>query len=229
MGVWDSAGFEPEEPMRVGRPMAEEMRGADGWFCRASGRRLGRAVRPPDWYMRPESGATAHGVQVGATCGLHAVNHCLRSLGPEGFFTSQVFDAKASAADRRRGGNWLDTVLRANLAERGAAMHEVMGADHQDLPRWSQHSKRLMLWAEGVRGCVVHTPGHWLALVPPDGQAAENNAALLCDSLHPRPFSLTAEEVGDFFALVASRHLGAANAADAGEYSIYVVEERGQE
>ena len=171
--------------------------------------------------MRPESRATAGGVQRGATCGLHAVNHCPR-LGSEAVFTEEAFDARASRGDRGAGGNWLDAVLRANLTDRKAAMHHVMGAEHQDLPRWSQESKRLVLWREGVRGCVVHTPGHWLALVPPDGEAAENNAALLCDSLHPRPFSLTADEVQALFANVAISQLEAME-ADAGEYSIYVV------
>ena len=40
--------------------------------------------------------------------------------------------------------------------------------------------------------------------MPPEGEAAQNNAALLCDSLRPQPFSLTADEVGEFFACVAS-------------------------
>ena len=169
----------------------------------------------------PESGATASGVQRGATCGLHAVNHCLR-LGSDAVFTEAAFDGRASQADRGRGGNWLDTVLRANLRDRKAVMDPVMGEYHQDLPRWSQDRKRLVLWRQGVHGCVIHTPGHGVALVPPDGDAAENNAALLCDSLHPRPFSLNVDEVQTLFFNVAISQLEAEE-ADAAEYSIYVV------
>ena len=61
-----------------------------------------------------------------------------------------------------------------------------------------------------------------MALVPPGEDEAWNNAALLCDSLHPRPYSLNVDEVQALFFNVGIAQVEA-RLADAGEHSIFVV------
>ena len=68
----------------------------------------------------------------------------------------------------------------------------------------------------------MHLPGHWVALTRPADAQAEQAAALLCDSLHRRPFALSVEEVGEFFAIIAARQQGA-NEYQAGEWSLSVL------
>ena len=85
-------------------------------------------------------------------------------------------------------------------------MLPIQGDEHEELTRWLVAERRLALWAPEVLGCLVHVPGHWVALSPPDGAHTEGAAALLCDSLKAQPFSLSAEEIGEFFALVATFH-----------------------
>ena len=70
--------------------------------------------------------------------------------------------------------------------------------------------------------CLVHVPGHWVALSPPDGTHTEGAAALLCDSLKAKTFSLSAEEIGEFLALVATFHQRASQ-EEAHNWSLYLV------
>ena len=69
---------------------------------------------------------------------------------------------------------------------------------HQLSARWYHDHGRLALWAPETLGCVVHVPGHWVALTRPEGAQTEQAAAFLCDSLHRHPYALSAEEVGEF-------------------------------
>ena len=104
-------------------------------------------------------------------------------------------------------------------------MSPITAEDHEQKSRWvtDATSPHLSLWTASVRGCVMHVPGHWIALRPPPEPHSEEYAALLCDSLRPSPFALSAEEVGELFALVACRHQETTEET-AGEWSLYVVE-----
>ena len=100
-------------------------------------------------------------------------------------------------------------------------MTAIMGADHEQLTRWNTDAGRLALWCQENIGCVLHVTGHWVALTRPEGVHTEQVAALLCDSLSPQPFALSAEHVGELFAVIAAFHQGAA-LQRAGEWSVYV-------
>ena len=116
----------------------------------------------------------------------------------------------------------MDTALQRNLQAAGASMEPIMGGDHETYAAWNPDQSRLAVWRPDVLGCVVHVPGHWVALVRPEGAPSAQNAALLCDSLHRQPYALTAEEVGEFFAQVALWQQGAAE-QQAGEWSVQMV------
>ena len=216
-------GEPPRWRGRVGSTFQAEMAGNAapvGWFCQLLNRFVGRAVQAPAWYMPVASNAVHAGRQRAATCGLHAVNHSVHLLGH--VFTWAEFDGRVAAGERRASGDWLDTALQRNLQAVGATMHPVMGEDHETYAAWDPDQSRLAVWRPDVLGCVVHVPGHWVALVRPEGAPSAQNAALLCDSLHRQPYALTAEEVGEFFAQVALWQQGAAE-QQAGEWSVQVI------
>ena len=93
---------------------------------------------------------------------------------------------------------------------------------HQLSARWYHDHGRLALWAPETLGCVVHVPGHWVALTRPEGAQTEQAAAFLCDSLYRHPYALSAEEVGEFFAVIAARQQGG-DLNQAGEWSVNVL------
>ena len=183
-------GPSPEPPPVVGRTMTQEMAGSSalGWYCSLLRRHIGVAVPRPAWYMVGDAHAVHAGVQVAATCGLHAVNHALRMLNGFVPFTWGAFDARARDDERKIGGDWEYNALQRNIQAAGARMHPVQVDEHEDLPR--------SIWRPGHVGCVMHTPGHWVALTPPDEPQTSQRAALLCDSLHTRPYALSTEELG---------------------------------
>ena len=82
-------------------------------------------------------------------------------------------------------------------------MRPVFPQDCEALARWNADLTRLGMWGPETLGCVVHVPGHWVALTRPLGAPTEENAALLSDSLHRQPFALSAEEVRQLFARMA--------------------------
>jgi hypothetical protein len=180
-------------------PAKEVMTGlrSTGWYCDLLNKRLGKAVTAPPWYMRAETGAARAGVQLAATCGLHAVNHSLSSAA---VLTWQAFDARARPDERKASGDWEFSALQRNVEAMGATMMPIQGEDHETLAAWNHAASRLSLWMPGRAGCIFHVPGHWVALRRPQ-VSSETCAALLCDSLFPAPFALTAEEVGEFFAV----------------------------
>ena len=214
----------PEEKPPVGLPLTQELAGALGshWSCSIVGRSLGNAVPAPGWYMRAESGAVHHGVQTSATCGLHAVNHCLRGLGQHAVMSFDTFDGRAQADERSPSGDWEYAALQRNVEAAGGAVDPVEEADHEELTRWLVDVSRLSLWRPGVLGCIIHVPGHWVAMTVPDGPQTEDMAALICDSVYPHPFALSAEEVGDLFARIGARHQ-TVSLQEASRWSIYVV------
>ena len=203
-------------------PQAMAGRTNTGWFCELVNRRLGTAIPSPAWYMDPASGATRSGVQAQATCGLHAVNHATRHV-----FTWSDFNARARPDERRPGGDWEFSALQRNIEAIGALMSPVTTEDHQHLSLWRFDADvpHLSLWRPGILGCVMHVPGHWVALAPPEGLHSVDCAALLCDSLRPSPYALSVDEIGELFALVAVSHQETSEEA-AGEWSLYLVERR---
>ena len=219
---------EPAVPTgRVGASLTQELAGrtqASGWHCSLLGRELGRPVPAPAWYMRAESGASQGGTQLASTCGLHAVNHCLAALGPQKLFTWAAFDARALPGERcPQTGDWEFAALQRNIEAADAGMTPIQGNEHEDLVSWLGDASRLSLWRPDVLGCLVHVPGHWVALTRPSGQHSEQNAALMCDSLKRQPFALSADDVGLLFAHIAIFHQTARSEQEAATWSLYLV------
>ena len=128
-------------------------------------------------------------MQAMATCGLlHAVNHALHTL--PGFATP-LWQPSTD-------GDWGHSALQRNVKAAGARMHPVQVEAHEDLAAWlgDAPEPHMSLWRPGNLGCVMHTPGHWVALTPPDEVHTEARAAFLCDSLFPQPYALSVEELG---------------------------------
>jgi hypothetical protein len=191
-----------------------------GWFCQLLGRYIGRAVTAPPWYMRKESHAVHQGTQTGATCGLHAVNHALHPLGKH--FTLEEFERNSLPDERAAPRDSEFATLHRNVMAAGAFLEPVLPERCEDLSRWNPEESRLTLWSTMTHGCVMHVPGHWVCLTRCEGPQTAGAAALLCDSLHREPFALSAEEVGELFALVAC-HQQTAPVQLAGTWSLYVV------
>ena len=131
-------------------------------------------------------------------------------------------------------GDFDDAGLRRNLARRGFSFDQVRGEEHQSLVRRVGGAGNLALFnGANVAGCILHlpTPRHWVALVPPSAGSSDALAALLCDSLWDHVYGLTADEVGELFALMACRHDALASSLQssleqerqAAEWSVYLV------
>ena len=155
----------------------------------------------------------AAGTQVGLTCGLFAVNHC---LGRAGMRTLAVADFRHFAGDGLYPeGDFDDSGLRRNLARLGCSFDMVSGAEHQELVRYVDGAGTLsMFFGDHALGCVIHTPRprHWVALVPAVRGAGVTEVAWLCDSLFARPFALSTSDVQSMFELMAVSHLAAGDA-----------------
>ena len=109
-------------------------------------------------------------------------------------------------------GDYDDNGLRRNLERLGFGFNRVEGDEHQTfvgVPNVDTPNRISMFTSLRAAGCVLHTPRprHWVALVPPLSEDDDGVAALLCDSLFPMPFALTADEVQELFAHMASRHM----------------------
>ena len=193
-----------------------------GWYCALLDRYVGRAVPVPDWYMRQESNAVHAGVQQASTCGLHAVNHALRPLGA--VISWEEFEGRCRPDEGGPSGDWEFAALHRNVMAAGAprALSPVLPDDYADLARWNPEQATLALWTADALGCVMHVPGHWVALTRPDGPQTPACVALLCDSLYRQPFALGVEEVGELFARIAAYQGHAAQGA-AGMWSLNVV------
>lgn len=220
-------GGPPEAaPPAVGKALSEEMAGDSGpvgWWCGLSGRHLGTPAPAPAWYMRAESGGVSQGRQVAATCGLHAVNHCLKELGPDALITWDAFDALARPDERGPGGDWELQALHRNVEQAGGQLSPVTGQrEYERMALWNAEDNRLAMWGDRVLGYLVHTPGHWVALTRPAEASTQENAALVCDSLRSCPYALSREEVGDFCGAVYAR-TQQVREQEAGAWSIYRV------
>ena len=178
---------------------------------------MGKRAPATWWYMPTECDATRGGVQRASTCGLHAVNHATRAP-----MTWAAFDSLANEDERKPNGDWEYSALQRNVEAVGFGMAPVVTEMHEELTRWNEEANQLSMWTNECTGCILHVPGHWIALAKP-AASSEAVAALLCDSLHPHPFALTAEELGSFFALIATRHQ-ASELSAAAEWSAYIVQ-----
>ena len=134
--------------------------------------------------MRAESEAVHEGTQKAATCGLHAVNHALRPLGM--VLTWEDFDRRSKPDERSPSGDWDIGALHRNVEAAGALLMPVDSADLTTLTRWNPEQATLTLWSQDTLGCVMHVPGHWVALSRPDIPQTMDAAALLCDSMHKK-------------------------------------------
>jgi hypothetical protein len=197
---------------------------SQGWYCALADGYIGRAVATPHWYMHVASEAVHDGIQQAATCGLHAVNHALRPLGL--LHTWEDFDSRSKRDERTPSGDWEIAALHRNVEAAGAWMNPLEPAELPALARWNSEQATLSLWSQDTLGCVVHVPGHWVALSRPDLPQTADAAAFLCDSLHRKPYALGAEEVRQLFALIAAHQQNVA-LQHAGRWSVHVVS-RGQ-
>ena len=90
------------------------------------------------------------------------------------------------------------------------------------LSRWNAEQATLTLWAQDTLGYVMHVPGHWVALSRPDVPQTKEAAALLCDSMHQKPYALGVEDVRQLFALIAAYQRNAP-LHEAGRWSVHAV------
>ena len=148
------------------------------------------------------------------------MNHALHPLGKR--FTLEEFDQNSRSDERAASGDWEFATLHRNVMAAGALLEPVTAQRCEELSRWNPEESRLTLWSTVTHGCVMHVPGHWVSLTRCEGSQTAGAAALLCDSLHREPFALSAEEVGELFALVAC-HQQTAPVQLAGTWSLYVV------
>ena len=177
-----------------------------------------RMAEPAPWYNTALSGCTSlAGTQVGATCGLFAVNHALASASSLGLpaappFPVGAFEANALAAAlgdaaanlmQPGGANYDWAVLQRNLELAGMTSHPMLPETLQTrLPE--PFANFFDAAASYVAAAyVLRTPqagGHWIALVHPTtvGMVCDDGlAAVLCDSLLPAPFLLSLPETED--------------------------------
>ena len=201
-----------EESHNARTSLHEEMSGnaaPAGWYCALLARHVGAAVLAPPWFKPVQCGHD--GWQRVASCGVHAVNHCLHSLGL--VLSWHEFDSKAMQNERAEDGDWKAAALQRNLEEAGARMQPMTNSQHQALARWCPEFHRIGLWTPGTLACVVHVPGHWVAITRPEGEQTAEAAALLCDPFYTRPFSLSADILQELFAAMG----------DGGPWSVHIV------
>ena len=178
-------------------------------------RSMGRlATGHTDWFNHIDSGAINEwGVQVGATCGLHAVNHLLysvnRLLGRLPIvITAQSFEecVGEDSSVRSRGVEHYEyELLHGNLQAHGASLfpmapQDLEGSDgRQSVVRcsrleepWADHITQAGIFS--AAGYLMRLPshgGHWIAVLPQPGA----NDALLADSLFRAPFVVAQDEL----------------------------------
>ena len=161
----------------------------------------------PAWFNDPACGAVVAGAQLGLTCGMFAVNHCLTRQGLPLInlheFTEYAGDGSYAEGD------FDDAGLQRNIESRGCFFEQLQGGDYEEAVRQlSPEGLLSMFYGEHALGCVIHMPSprHWIAVVPPVQQTRVEVAALLCDSLHTQLYALSVEEMVDIFTTMGLKH-----------------------
>ena len=186
------------------RPMAPR-----GWWCPLLHKRIGAPLpRPnPPWFNDPACGAVRNGTQVGLTCGIFAVNHCLAR---HGLPLTPLQDFRLRAGDGcYPEGDFDDCGMQRNLEARGCFFEQMQGSDYEEAVRQLNSEGLLGIFhGSHALGCIIHMPNprHWFALVPPVQQLQVEVAALLCDSLRPQIYSLSVDDMVDLFTTMGLRH-----------------------
>ena len=194
-----------------------------GWLLTLQQMRIGVPIAKPEWYMQRESNAVLPtGTQAAATCGLHAFNHVMHACHGFRCWSWGEFDARVSAQDIDINGNWEFAALQANLGATAALIEPVSNEDLPNVVAWIDDWHRLRIWQPATLGLMVHVPGHWIAIVRPEGAASTSNVALLCDSLYPLPYQINRAEILTMMASI-QQHQSQAHIVDAGEWSVYKV------
>ena len=172
--------------------------------------------------QRASNAVLPAGTQAAATCGLHAFNHAMHAFHGFRCWTWGEFDARVSAQDFDDAGNWEFQTIQANVGAAGVLIQPVPIDDLTNIVTWMDDWHRLRVWRPTTFGLLVHIPGHWIAIVRPEGAATTANVALLCDSLFPVPFQLNQEEMLSMMRGI-QQHLREARVVDAGEWSVYKI------
>ena len=185
--------------------------------------RIGVPIITPAWYMRRETNAVLPGgTQAAATCGLHAFNHVMHAFAGFRPWTWAEFDARVPAQECDAAGNWEFAAMQANIHAAGASIEPVEIGELSESVAWVDDWHRLRVWQPSTLGLLVHVPGHWIAVVRPEGAGTMSNVALLCDSLRPAPFQLNHAEIHLMMTSI-QQYLRNASLAEAGEWSVYRV------
>ena len=191
------------------------------WKFTLQGSCMGVQLDKPSWYMQRESQAVMPmGTQSLSTCGLHAVNHALHALPGFRCRTWTEFDAHVPPHEFDENGNWEFAALQANIQAAGASIEPILPEDLIRQVTWSEDGNRLRLWNPNTFGLIVHIPGHWIAIVRPEGASSTSNVATLCDSLRPQPFQINHAEIMEMMSCI-QQFLQRASMANAGQWSVY--------
>ena len=162
----------------------------------------------PRWFNDAACGAVRGGTQVDLTCGLFAVNPCLCR---GGLRLIDLAEFRRRAADGcYPEGDFDNSGLQRNLEARSCFFNQLQGRDHEEAVRQLDDQGLLgMFNGSHALGCIIHLPNprHWIAVVPPLQRQTARVAALLCDSLHPRPFAVSVDDMVDLFTTMGLRHM----------------------
>ena len=161
----------------------------------------------PPWFNDPACGAVAAGVQVGITCGMFAVYHCLTRRGLPLIVLDDFIRYAGHGCYAE--GDFDNEGLQRNIEARGCFFEQLQGGDYEEAVRQLNPEGLLSIFYGGrALGCVIHMPNprHWIAVVPPIQQTSVEVAALLCDSLHTEIFALSVNEMVDLFTSMGLQH-----------------------
>ena len=169
-------------------------------------RPLGTAIPAPPWYNHPQSNAISacSRTQLGATCGLHAVNHLLQASPDPVILTKSEFEQIGQVATttgennfEAGGSNYELRALTINLEQRGIAC-SPMTLDDITVRKLPFLNYRLPSGYLKPFGYLLRIPsygGHWITLLRNNSEDMRpDDGPLLCDSLLPAPFVLTEAE-----------------------------------
>ena len=162
----------------------------------------------PRWFNDAACGAVSGGTQIGLTCGLFAVNHCLTR---SGLPITGLAEFRERAGDGCYAeGEFDNSGLQRNIQAKGCFFEQLQGEEYEQAVRQlDEHGHISIFNGRHALGCIIHMPNprHWIALVPPVQQRTAQVAALLCDSLQRQPYASSVDEVVVLFATMALRHL----------------------